>query len=65
MESFTPKQLWFGGQADSPVSSEESLLERMKPDFELLEKFDMPLLIREHQRKYQLIASLATVWRRK
>lgn len=65
MESFTPKQLWFGGRNDSPISGEESLLERMKSDFELLDKFDMPLLIREHQRKYQLISSLATVWRRR
>ncbi|CAN5399091.1 5-histidylcysteine sulfoxide synthase [soil metagenome] len=65
MERFTPKQLWFGGQRDAQITSEESLIERMNPDFELLEKFDMPLLIREHQRKYQLISALASAWRRR
>lgn len=65
MENFTPKELWFGGQANADKSSEESLMQRMEADFELLEKFDMPLLIREHQRKYQLISALASVWRRK
>jgi len=65
MENFTPKELWFGGQADADKSSEESLMQRMEAEFELLEKFDMPLLIREHQRKYQLISALASVWRRK
>lgn len=65
MENFTPKQLWFGGQKDDPLSSEESLIERMSSEFELLEKFDMPLLIREHQRKYQLISAMASVWRRR
>lgn len=65
MENFTPKQLWFGGQKDAQLTSEESLIERMSSDFELLEKFDMPLLIREHQRKYQLISALASVWRRR
>ncbi|HEY9676374.1 MAG TPA: 5-histidylcysteine sulfoxide synthase [Drouetiella sp.] len=65
MESFTSKDLWFGGQIGNDISSEEALLQRMSADFELLEKFDMPLLIREHERKYQLIFSLATIWRRK
>ncbi len=65
MESFTPKQLWFGGQKDAQITSEDSLIDRMSSDFELLEKFDMPLLIREHQRKYQLISALASVWRRR
>lgn len=65
MESFTPRELWFGGQKDSDKSSEEVLIERMEGDFELLEKFDMPLLIREHNRKFQLISALASVWRRR
>lgn len=65
MESFTPKELWFGGQKDAQLTSEESLMEKMSADFELLEKFDMPLLIREHERKYQLISALASVWRRR
>lgn len=65
MESFTPKELWFGGQKDSEKTSEDALLEIMDADFNLLEKFDMPLLIREHARKYQLISALATVWQRR
>jgi 5-histidylcysteine sulfoxide synthase/putative 4-mercaptohistidine N1-methyltranferase len=65
MEKFTPRESWFGGRREDEKTSEEELIERLSNDFELLEKFDMPLLIREHQRKYQLISSLATVWRRR
>lgn len=68
MEKYTPKDVWLGGFIDESGKerlSEEGLIKAMSPEFDLLEKFDMPLIIREHQRKYQLIAALATVWRRK
>ncbi len=65
MEKFTPRESWFGGRKDDEKTSEEELIERLSNDFELLDKFDMPLLIREHARKYQLISSLATVWQRR
>ena len=45
--------------------SEDGLQAALEGEFELLDKFDMPLLIREHHRKYELISSLATVWRRR
>ena len=37
----------------------------MEPDFELVEESDdMPLLIREHQRKFQLITPSVTVFKK-
>jgi putative 4-mercaptohistidine N1-methyltranferase len=65
MDKFTPRELWFGGRNDDDRTSEQRLIENLSADFDLLDKFDMPLLIREHQRKYQLIASLATIWLRR
>lgn len=46
-----------------PGWSQVSLL--LSDDFELLEEQKMPLLIREHRRKYEYIVAYATVWRRK
>lgn len=37
----------------------------MAPDFEVLEEGSMPLIIREHARKYQLINAHKLVLRRK
>jgi putative 4-mercaptohistidine N1-methyltranferase len=68
MEQFTPQDVWLGGFLDDAGNiklSEEGLEQALTNDFELLDKFNMPLLIREHYRKYELIAALSTVWRRK
>jgi 5-histidylcysteine sulfoxide synthase/putative 4-mercaptohistidine N1-methyltranferase len=67
MERFTPRDVWLGGfftPNGQPVHSEDRLLAVLGADFELLEKKDMPLVIKEHSRKYQYIVALATVWRR-
>ncbi len=67
MERFTPKDAWLGGFMDAdgqPVKSVDRLLSLLQADFELLERKEMPLVIREHSRKYQYIVALATVWRR-
>lgn len=45
--------------------SENGLQAALEREFKLLDKFDMPLLKREHRRKYELISSFATVWRRR
>ncbi|MDZ4834872.1 MAG: 5-histidylcysteine sulfoxide synthase [Candidatus Melainabacteria bacterium] len=68
METYTPRDVWMGGYTDengNPHFSADKLKSALNPEFELLEEFDMPLIIREHRRKYQLIYSLATVWKRK
>ena len=66
---FTPRSKWLGGFYD-PVSKEpiysKDVLEGMMNDrgFEKIHEEEMPLVIREHQRKYQYIVSEATGWRK-
>ncbi len=67
LESYTPRSLWLGGKSSGgqDQSSSEALAEALADDFVLLEQFDMPLLIREHRRKFQYIISEATLWQRR
>jgi len=70
LENYTHRSKWLGGFYD-PVSGEaiyskdhlSSLMEAR--GFEKIHEEEMPLLIREHQRKYQYIVSEATGWRKK
>jgi len=68
LEEFTPKSKWLGGYADQSglaVDSKEQLQMQMeKRGFFKLSEHQMPLLIREHRRKYKYIVSEATTWRR-
>jgi len=73
LEEFTPRENWFA-RSDSANSAhapdgEESfqvMRARLERDgaFTLQDRFPVPLLIREHRRKYQYIVSDGTVWRR-
>ena len=69
MEQHTPKSTWLGGYVGAdgqPVYSDAALRALLdEHGFDLLDEEDMPLLIREHQRKYQLIVSHAMVFRRR
>lgn len=70
LEQFTPRSKWLGGYYDSssqePVQSKAELKRVMEAGgFELIHEEQVPLIIREHQRKYQYIISEATGWRRK
>ncbi len=68
MERFTPKDVWLGGYKDSEGNecySEDGLKQMLEENFELLESKDVPLIIREHRRKYQYIVSQAMIWRRR
>jgi putative 4-mercaptohistidine N1-methyltranferase len=70
LTEFTPRSKWLGGFYD-PVSkqairSKDVLKEVMEArGFEKIHEEQIPLIIREHQRKYQYIISEATGWRRK
>ena len=66
-EVYTPKSLWLGGTMahDAARRSTDGLRHALETDFELLETFDMALLIREHRRKFQYITPEATLWRRR
>jgi putative 4-mercaptohistidine N1-methyltranferase len=69
LTEFTPRAKWLGGFYD-PVSKEpiasKDVLKTMMEDrgFEKIHEEEMPLVIREHQRKYQYIVSEATGWRK-
>jgi 5-histidylcysteine sulfoxide synthase/putative 4-mercaptohistidine N1-methyltranferase len=66
MEQFTPIDAWLGGyERDGvSVSSKEGLGAALGEAFELVSEEDMPLVIREHARKYQYIVTHVSVWRR-
>ena len=66
---YTPKSNWLGGINDlvsgQPMYSKDKLREILEGlGFEKIHEEQMPLVIREHQRKYQYIISEATGWRK-
>lgn len=61
LEEFTPRDRWIGGITTGP-SSEEELTRRLSGHFRLHRRVDLPFLIREHERKYQLGIALGTCW---
>lgn len=69
LTEFTPRGKWLGGFYD-PVSKEpirsKDVLQGIMEDhgFEKVHEEEMPLMIREHARKYQYIVSEATGWRK-
>ncbi|KAL7447072.1 hypothetical protein ACHAXM_010743 [Skeletonema potamos] len=70
LEEFTKKSKWLGGFHDpvsqEPLYSKDNLKRIMESlGFEKIHEEQMPLVIREHQRKYQYILSEATGWRKK
>ena len=69
LDEYTPRNKWLGGVHDPvtkvPMFSKDKLKEIMESlGFEKIHEEQMPLVIREHQRKYQYIVSEATGWRK-
>ena len=68
MDEHTPRDAWLGGYrtADGAAVHSDETLRRVMAElgFRLLGEEDMPLLIREHARKYQFIVSHAMVFQR-
>ncbi len=69
LSEFTPRSKWLGGFYDpvskEPIRSKDVLKEVMEGcGFEKIHEEEVPLVIREHQRKYQYIVSEATGWRK-
>lgn len=62
LKEFTPEKKWLGGKS---LSTRKSLEKQLGKYFKLLHVEDLPFLIREHRRKFQLGISEATVWRRR
>lgn len=66
LENHTPVAEWFGGkqQDGKELNSTAGLHNILDPNFELLHETNMPLVIREHARKFEYIIAHATLWRR-
>ncbi|MNL69100.1 hypothetical protein D3C87_1939170 [compost metagenome] len=67
LEQFTPPEAWLGGfeRDGQAVRAADTLRSMLGDDFELVKEEDVPLVIREHARKFQYIVSHAMLWRRK
>ena len=61
LEEYTPRDRWIGG-IDPNNRSEKELLRHLSRDFRLHRRRDLPFLIREHERKYQLGIAFGTCW---
>ena len=70
LDEFTPREKWLGGSVDANGVAEGNSYDGLHSAMEergfAIENGPMPfpLLIREHQRKYQYIVSEASVWRK-
>jgi putative 4-mercaptohistidine N1-methyltranferase len=67
LREYTPRRNWLGGfaRAGKRIKTFDALKEILSPDFELLKRRELPFLIREHARKFQLGFAEASVWLRK
>jgi len=67
LASYTPRRNWLGGIARGgrPVRTFDALRRILSPHFKLARRLDLPFLIREHARKYQLGISEASTWVRR
>ena len=60
LEQYTPKRRWIGrGRRGTML---QALRRILSPHFKLMKRRDLPFLIREHRRKYQLVIAEATSW---
>ena len=61
---YTPRENWLGGylQDGAPMRTLDGLHRLLDPAFSLVRRLDLPLLIREHARKFEYIVAEATVW---
>jgi len=61
---FTSKDNWLGGK-EGAEDSFAGLVEALGEEFELVDKFRMPLVIREHRRRWQYIVPDGAIFKRK
>jgi putative 4-mercaptohistidine N1-methyltranferase len=67
LANYTPRGNWLGGwtRGGKPVRTFDALRRILSPHFKLARRQDLPFLIREHARKYQLGVSEASTWVRR
>jgi SAM-dependent methyltransferase len=66
LDDFTPREKWLGGfeREGMRVPTLAGLRAILDEHFDLVAVKDLPFLIREHARKFQLSVAQATTWRR-
>jgi len=66
LEEFTPRENWLGGfeHQGLRVPTLAGLRAKLDEHFDLTGVKELPFLIREHARKFQLSVAQATIWRR-
>ena len=67
LESFTPPEAWLGGyeRDGQPIASAATVEAFLTAEgFAKRREADVPLVIREHARKYQYIVTHAALWQR-
>jgi putative 4-mercaptohistidine N1-methyltranferase len=64
LASYTPRENWLGGwtRGGRPVKTFASLRRILSPHFKLARRLDLPFLLREHARKYQLGITETSTW---
>lgn len=66
LEEYTDKSEWIGGVHVHAGSADVLLnvMARSSPDISFISRFDVPFLIREHERKFQYGVSDCTIWKK-
>ena len=64
LAEYTPRENWLGGfmREGQPVRTFDTLKKLLSPHFDFIRRQDLPFVIREHARKYQLGFAEATCW---
>jgi putative 4-mercaptohistidine N1-methyltranferase len=67
LPEYTPRARWLGGfrRGGRPVRTFAAIRRILSPHFTLARRLDLPFLIHEHDRKFQLGIAEASVWRRR
>ena len=64
LTEFTDEAHWLGGKTPD-LTAFDAIRKTLDPDFLLLETRDIPMLIREHERKFQWTVCQGSVWKRR
>lgn len=64
LEYFTPKKRWLGGflRHNKPVYTLDTLHQLLEPALQFRQVSDVPILIPEHSRKFQLLVTQVSTW---
>jgi putative 4-mercaptohistidine N1-methyltranferase len=67
LSTYTPRRNWLGGRTNRghALKTFDALRGILSSDFKLTRRLDLPFLLREHARKYQLGIAEASTWLRR